>query len=68
MFARRHFFALAALFLIAAASPARAADNGVMLGAEAQKTLMALKPLRDQGADRALFDGKPLLVVFFSSW
>jgi len=44
------------------------ADGKVVLTAVSKKTLLALKPLRDQGVDRALFDGKPLLVAFFASW
>lgn len=45
-----------------------AAEPKLTLTPAKQSALAALKPLRGPGVDRALFDGRPLLVAFFASW
>ena len=50
------------------AVPSAKAGSPSQLTPELKQSLMALKPLRGTGVDRAMFDGKPLLVVFFASW
>ena len=43
-------------------------QSPLTLSAEIQQRLIALKPLRGPGIDREVFNGKPLLVVYFASW
>lgn len=60
--------AIAAVAVMAAgACPSRAADAPT-LAPEVKDRLMALAPLRGPAIDRAVFDGKPVLVKFFASW
>lgn len=61
------FLLILGLAAFAAVSPAKA-GGPTQLTAELKQSLMALKPLRGAAVDRAVFDGKPLLVVFFASW
>ena len=67
---RRRLFvaAVATLFGGLVAGGPAAAEQKVMLNPEIRQRLMALEPLRGPGVDRALFDGRPLLVTFFASW
>lgn len=61
--------AMAALFAatLTAAAPGHAED-GPVLDAALQARLMALEPIGGRAVDRALFDGRPVLVLFFASW
>ena len=68
MIRRRLLLLLAAVSAFAVLSgPSMAADK-VTLTPDVRQRLLALEPLRTAPADRALFDGRPLLVVFFASW
>jgi hypothetical protein len=44
------------------------ASEAIELTEQVQNGLIAAKPVRGQGVDRQLFNGKPVLVVFFASW
>jgi hypothetical protein len=60
------------LFLIAFFIPTTPshlnASEALELNERVQAGLIAAKPLRGQGVNRQLFNGKPVLVVFFASW
>jgi len=64
----RTFYVLAfGAFLLLAAGPANAGES-LRLSDTVKANLIAAKPVTGPGVDRALFDGKPLLVTFFASW
>ena len=64
----RRIFALAlATALCATQAPAWAADRKAMTP-ELRTEVASLETLRPAAGDRALFDGRPLLVAFFASW
>ena len=44
------------------------AKQGVQLTDGIKSALAAAKPVRGNAVDREMFNGKPLLVVFFASW
>ena len=44
------------------------AKQGVQLMDGIKSALAAAKPVRGNAVDREMFNGKPLLVVFFASW
>ena len=44
------------------------ANPGVQLTDGIKSALAAAKPVRGDAVDREMFNGKPLLVVFFASW
>lgn len=44
------------------------AGQGIALNNHVQDGLIAAEPVRGPGVDRELFNGKPVLVVFFASW
>ena len=63
---RRIFFLL--IVGIAVAFFARAHAAEVSLTPNVKQEIAAAAPLRPTADDRELFDGRPLLVVFFASW
>lgn len=44
------------------------ANQGVQLTDGIKAALVAAKPVRGDAPDREMFNGKPVLVVFFASW
>jgi len=64
---RRSFLAFFVVAGLAATAPASAADPMRMTDA-IKAHLTALKVLQAAEGKRALFDGRPLIVVFFASW
>ena len=42
--------------------------HALELTPQVQDGLIAAEPVRGPGVDRELFNGKPVLVVFFASW
>ncbi len=63
---RRIFFLL--IVAVAVAFFARAHAAEVSLSTGVKQAIAAAAPLRPPAEDRELFDGRPLLVVFFASW
>jgi len=61
-------FFVVAIGLFLALSPQAHAGQGLALTKRVQDGLIAAEPVRGPGVDRELFNGKPVLVVFFSSW
>lgn len=59
---------LLALGLILALPPRLDAGQALELDKRVQDGLIAAQPVRGPGVDRQLFNGKPVLVVFFASW
>jgi len=59
---------LLAVGLILAIPPRLDAGQGLELNKQVQGGLIAAQPVRGPGVDRQLFNGKPVLVVFFASW
>ncbi|MBL24795.1 MAG: hypothetical protein CMM48_12960 [Rhodospirillaceae bacterium] len=67
LFMRLKFCLLVVLLAgVAFSAPARADRN--VLSEKAKAALMAAKPVRGAPVNRQIFDGKPVLVVFFASW
>ena len=62
----RLFLPAFALVLAVAFRPE--AGHAVELDKRVQDGLIAAQPVRGPAVDRALFNGKPVLVVFFASW
>ena len=60
-------FLVFGLAAIGAVPPAQGAGPGE-LTEQIKEGLLELKSLRGPQLDRSIFDGKPLLVVFWSSW
>lgn len=54
-------------FVISATQPA-AANSNLSLTESVKAGLMAAKPVKGNAVDREMFNGKPILVVFFASW
>lgn len=44
------------------------ASQAIELNKQVQDGLIAAEAVRGPGVDRQLFNGKPVLVVFFASW
>lgn len=63
---RRLFILLIAGIAVAFVARAQAAE--ITLNGNVKAELQQANPLGGKPVDRALFDGKPLLVVFFASW
>ena len=61
-------FFVVAIGLFLALSPQAHAGQGLALTKRVQDGLIAAEPVRGPGVDRELFNGKPVLVVFFASW
>ncbi len=59
---------LIAAGLILALPPRLDAGQGFVLSEKVQEALTAAEPVRGPKVDRELFNGKPVLVVFFASW
>lgn len=57
-----------AVGLVLALSSPLTAGEGLELTKRVQDGLIAADPVRGPGVDRELFNGKPVLVVFFASW
>jgi len=49
-------------------APKAIAGPGLSLTENVKEGLIGLKPVRGVAVTNELFDGKPLLVVFFASW
>ncbi|MDP6428960.1 MAG: hypothetical protein QGH73_12295 [Rhodospirillales bacterium] len=49
-------------------APAAKAGPGLSLSESVKEGLIGLKPVRGSAVTSDVFDGKPLLVVFFASW
>lgn len=60
-------FLLAFVFVLAVAARPDAV-HAVELDKRVQAGLIAAEPVRGPAVDRELFNGKPVLVVFFASW
>ncbi|NKB56464.1 MAG: hypothetical protein GKS00_09020 [Alphaproteobacteria bacterium] len=54
--------------LILVIQPQVDAGQAIELNKQVQDGLIAAKSVRGPGVDRELFNGKPVLVVFFASW
>lgn len=48
--------------------PATAQEKSRQLTEQVKSQFISAKPINNSGVDRAFFDGKPVLVVFFASW
>ncbi len=59
---------LLAAGLILALPPRLDAGPAIALDERVRDGLIAAQPVSGPGVDRELFDGKPVLVVFFASW
>ncbi len=59
---------IVAVGLILAIPPKLDAGQAIELNKQVQDGLIAAKAVRGPGVDRELFNGKPVLVVFFASW
>jgi hypothetical protein len=59
---------LLAVGLILVLPPRLDAGQEFVLSKKVQDALIAAEPVRGPKADRQLFNGKPVLVVFFASW
>lgn len=59
---------LLTLGLILALPPRLGAGQGLELDERVQDGLIAAQTVRGQGVGRQLFNGEPVLVVFFASW
>lgn len=64
---RLMLFAALGAFILFAAPRADAGPN-LSLTNDVKAALMAAKPVRGLSVERAIFDGKPVLVTFFASW
>ena len=64
---RRLLLAALGALVLAAQAPADA-RSGFRLTDGMKDALIAADPVRGPGVDRQIFDGKPILVVFFASW
>ena len=62
-----HTWALALVVVVFAAAPSAQAQSRIELTQEVKTQLIALNALRD-GIAASAFDGRPVLVVFFTSW
>ena len=60
--------ALLALGMVLTLPPRLDAGQAIALDERVQDGLIAAEPVRGPGVDRQLFNGKPVLVVFFASW
>ncbi|MBG03461.1 MAG: hypothetical protein CMM59_05235 [Rhodospirillaceae bacterium] len=54
--------------LLLSSVPHGNASQGIQLNDQIKAALSAAKPVRGNAPEREMFDGKPLLVVFFASW
>ena len=61
-------FFVVAIGLFLTLSPQAHAGQGLEFTKRVQDGLIAAEPIRGPGVDRELFNGKPVLVVFFASW
>lgn len=59
---------LMAFSLILVIPPQLDANQAIELNKQVQDSLIAAEAVRGPGVDRQLFNGKPVLVVFFASW
>ncbi|MBL6957769.1 MAG: hypothetical protein ISR52_02225 [Rhodospirillales bacterium] len=61
-------FIAAAFGLLAVFAQPATAQAELRLSDNVKQHLIAAKPVKGPGVDRQLFNGKPVLVVFFASW
>ena len=59
---------LLAFSLILVIPPQLGARQAIELNKQVQDGLIGAEAVRGPGVDRQLFNGKPVLVVFFASW
>lgn len=59
---------LLAFGLLLVIPPQPNASQTIELNKQVQDSLIAAEAVRGPGVDRQLFNGKPVLVVFFASW
>ena len=60
-------FLFVVIYILVSGMTAAHAGN-VQLTEPVKSEMIAANPVTGKGVDRAFFDGKPVLVVFFASW
>jgi cytochrome oxidase Cu insertion factor (SCO1/SenC/PrrC family) len=68
MRAAKPFLPVLAVLMLLIASGPTSASQGVQLTDSVKAAIAAAKPVRGDAVTREMFNGKPVLVVFFASW
>jgi cytochrome oxidase Cu insertion factor (SCO1/SenC/PrrC family) len=68
MRAAKPFLPVLAVLMLLVGNGTAHASQGVQLTDSVKAAIAAAKPVRGDAVTREMFNGKPVLVVFFASW